>query len=88
MLIERIMRILAILYKGIEWNTIEVTKDLNCQSKLVKEIYISENSNIKSNKVLNSKKFTEITGIKSPNWDDLIPDFKNDCKKYANLYKN
>tara|TARA_B100001029_G_scaffold70879_1_gene57694 strand:+ start:22239 stop:23108 length:870 start_codon:yes stop_codon:yes gene_type:complete len=51
-------------------------------------INISENSNIKSNKVLNSKKFTEITGIKSPNWDDLIPDFKNDCKKYANLYKN
>ncbi len=51
-------------------------------------INISENSNIKSNKVLNSKKFTEITGIKSPNWDDLISDFKNDCKKYAHLYKN
>jgi dTDP-4-dehydrorhamnose reductase len=51
-------------------------------------INISENSNIKSNKVLNSKKFTEITGIKSPNWDDLIPHFKNDCKKYTHLYKN
>ncbi len=51
-------------------------------------INISENSNIKSNKVLNSKKFTEITGIKPPNWDDLIPEFKNDCKKYIHLYKN
>jgi len=51
-------------------------------------VNISENSNIKSNKVLNSKKFTEITGINSPNWDDLIPDFKNDCNKYTDLYKN
>ncbi len=51
-------------------------------------INISQNSNIKSNKVLNSKKFTEITGIKSPNWDDLIIHFKNDCEKYAHLYKN
>jgi len=51
-------------------------------------VNITKNSNIKSNKVLNSKKFTEITGIKPPNWDDLIPEFKNDCKKYIHLYKN
>ena len=51
-------------------------------------VNISENSNIKSNKVLNSKKFTEITGINPPNWDDLILDFKNDCKKFTHLYKN
>ena len=51
-------------------------------------INISENSNIKSNKVLISKKFTEITGINAPNWDDLIPDFKNDCEKFTHLYKN
>ena len=41
----------------------------------------------KSNKLI-SEKITEITGIKSPNWDDLIPHFKNDCKKYTHLYKN
>ena len=51
-------------------------------------VNITKNSNIKSNKVLNSKKFTEITGINSPNWDDLIPEFKNDCKKFTHLYKN
>ena len=51
-------------------------------------INVSENSNIKSNKVLNSKKFAEITGIIPPNWDDLIPDFKNDSEKFTDIYKN
>ena len=51
-------------------------------------VNIIENLNIKSNKVLNSKKFTEITGINRPNWDDLILDFKNDCEKNTHLYKN
>ena len=51
-------------------------------------INIIENLNIKSNKVLISKKFTEITGINCPNWDDLILDFKNDCEKNTHLYKN
>ena len=51
-------------------------------------VNVSENLNIKSNKVLNSKKFTEITGIIPPNWDDLIPDFKNDSEKFTHIYKN
>ncbi len=49
---------------------------------------ITENKNIKSNKVLISKKFTEITGIKTPNWDDLISEFVEDCEKNKSLYKN
>ena len=51
-------------------------------------IDIKENPNIVSNKILISKKFTEITGINSPNWDDLILEFKKDCKTYSSLYKN
>ena len=49
---------------------------------------IKENPNIISNKILISKKFTEITGINTPNWDDLILEFKKDCKTYKSLYKN
>ncbi|MBT7623863.1 MAG: sugar nucleotide-binding protein [Flavobacteriaceae bacterium] len=49
---------------------------------------ISLNSNIKSNKVLISKKFTEITGINSPNWNDLIVDFKADSDKFSTIYKS
>ena len=49
---------------------------------------ITENSNIKSNKVLISEKFTEITGINPPNWDDLIFELKDDCEKFKSLYKN
>lgn len=49
---------------------------------------ITENKNIKSNKVLNSKKFAEITGIKIPDWDDLISEFVEDCGKNKSLYKN
>lgn len=49
---------------------------------------INENKNIKSNKVLISKKFTEITGINPPNWDELIEEFKLDCEKFKSLYKN
>ena len=49
---------------------------------------ISLNSNIKSNKVLISKKFTEITGINSPNWSDLIIDFKEDSDKFSTIYKS
>ena len=48
---------------------------------------IRENSNISSNKVLNSKKFTEITGIKTPSWDDLIPEFWQDSITNQSLYK-
>ena len=48
---------------------------------------IEENSNISSNKVLNSKKFTEITGVKMPNWNDLISEFKEDSNSYKSLYK-
>ena len=48
---------------------------------------INENKNIKSNKVLISKKFTEITGINPPNWDELIEEFKLDCEKFKSLYK-
>lgn len=51
-------------------------------------VEINENNNIKSNKVLISKKFTEITGINPPNWDDLISEFKADCEKYKGLYEN
>ena len=50
-------------------------------------VNIIPNPNIKSNKVLISKKFTEITGINTPNWDDLIGEFRNDCDKYYSLYK-
>ena len=49
---------------------------------------ITENRNIKSNKVLISKKFTEITGINSPNWSDLIVDFKADSDKFSTIYKS
>ena len=49
---------------------------------------INENKNIKSNKVLISKKFTEITGINPPDWDELIEEFKMDCEKFKSLYKN
>tara|TARA_B100000900_G_scaffold415406_1_gene445182 strand:+ start:1255 stop:2124 length:870 start_codon:yes stop_codon:yes gene_type:complete len=48
---------------------------------------ISPNYNIKSNKVLISKKFTEITGINPPNWDDLIVEFKEDSDIYSTIYK-
>lgn len=49
---------------------------------------INENKNIKSNKVLISEKFTEITDIYPSNWDDLISEFKDDCEKFKSLYKN
>jgi dTDP-4-dehydrorhamnose reductase len=49
---------------------------------------VKQNKNNKSNKVLISEKFTEITGIYPPNWDDLISEFKEDCNKYKGLYKN
>jgi dTDP-4-dehydrorhamnose reductase len=49
---------------------------------------IKQNKNNKSNKVLISEKFTEITGIYPPNWDDLISEFEEDCNKYKGLYKN
>ena len=51
-------------------------------------VEVKQNINNKSNKVLISEKFTEITGIYPPNWDDLISEFKEDCKKYKSLYKN
>ena len=52
------------------------------------DVDINENKNIKSNKVLISEKFTEITGIYPSNWDDLITEFKADCEKFKSLYKN
>jgi dTDP-4-dehydrorhamnose reductase len=51
-------------------------------------VEVKQNTNNKSNKVLISEKFTEITGIYPPNWDDLISEFKDDCEKYKSLYKN
>ena len=51
-------------------------------------VEIEKNKYNKSNKVLISKKFTEITGMYPPNWDDLISEFKDDCKKFKSLYKN
>jgi len=51
------------------------------------KIDISKKTQIKSNKVLISKKFTEITGLKTPNWDDLISEFKQDCETYSDTYK-
>jgi len=51
-------------------------------------VEVKQNTNNKSNKVLISEKFTEITGIYPPNWDDLISEFKEDCEKYKSLYKN
>ena len=51
-------------------------------------VEVKQNTNNKSNKVLISEKFTEITGIYPPNWDDLISEFKEDCNKYKGLYKN
>ena len=51
-------------------------------------VEVKQNTNNKSNKVLISEKFTEITGIYPPNWDDLISEFKEDCVKYKSLYKN
>ena len=49
---------------------------------------VKQNINNKSNKVLISEKFTEITGIYPSNWDDLISEFKADCEKFKSLYKN
>ena len=58
-------------------------------SKVFKlNVDIQENPNIVSNKILISKKFTEITGINTPNWDDLILEFKKDCEKYNSIYRN
>jgi len=51
------------------------------------KIDISKTTQIKSNKVLISKKITEITGLKTPNWDDLISEFKQDCETYSDIYK-
>jgi len=50
-------------------------------------IDIRKITQIKSNKVLISKKFTEITDIKTPNWTDLISEFKEDCETYSDIYK-
>lgn len=51
-------------------------------------IEITRDTKIKSNKVLISKKFTEITDINPPNWDDLITEFKEDCIVNKSIYKN
>lgn len=50
-------------------------------------IQISKDTKIKSNKVLISKKFTEITDINPPNWNDLITEFKKDCIVNKSIYK-
>ena len=51
-------------------------------------IEITRDTKIKSNKVLISKKFTEITTINPPNWNDLILEFKEDSSANNALYKN
>ena len=63
----------------------ELLKMLNKAFNL--EIDIRKITQIKSNKVLISKKFTEITGLKTPNWNDLISEFKEDCETYSYIYK-
>lgn len=50
-------------------------------------IDILPNKSIKSNKVLISKKFNEITGVNPPLWDEMLIDFKADCDKYSEIYK-
>ena len=50
-------------------------------------IEIKSDKNIISNKVLISKKFTEITGIKKPSWHSLITELVIDSKKNSVLYK-
>ena len=50
-------------------------------------IEISRDNKIKSNKVLISKKFTEITDINPPNWDDLMTELKEDCIVNKSIYK-
>ena len=50
-------------------------------------IEITRDTKIKSNKVLISKKFTEITDINPPNWDNLITEFKEDCIVNKSIYK-
>tara|TARA_B110000438_G_scaffold210454_1_gene202415 strand:- start:4588 stop:5463 length:876 start_codon:yes stop_codon:yes gene_type:complete len=52
------------------------------------EIQVKKDLKIKSNKVLISKKITEITDIEIPTWEDLILEFKEDCVKYSEIYKN
>ena len=52
------------------------------------EIQVKKDLKIKSNKVLISKKITEITDIEIPTWEDLIVEFKEDCVKYSEIYKN
>jgi dTDP-4-dehydrorhamnose reductase len=51
------------------------------------EIQVKKDLKIKSNKVLISKKITEITDIEIPTWEDLILEFKEDCVKYSEIYK-
>ena len=51
-------------------------------------IQISRDTKIQSNKVLISKKFTEITDMNPPNWSDLITEFKEDCIVNKSIYKN
>jgi len=51
------------------------------------EIQVEKDSKIKSNKVLISKKITEITDIEIPAWEDLIEEFREDCVKYSEIYK-
>ena len=63
----------------------ELLKMLNKAFNL--EIDIRKITQIKSNKVLISKKFTEIKGLKTPNWNDLISEFKEDCETYSDIYK-
>lgn len=52
------------------------------------EVQILKDLKIKSNKVLISKNFTEISGINPPNWNDLILEFKEDSISNNKLYKN
>ena len=51
------------------------------------EIQVKKDLKIKSNKVLISKKITEITDIEIPAWEDLIEEFREDCVKYSEIYK-
>tara|TARA_Y100000385_G_scaffold289040_1_gene357299 strand:- start:4025 stop:4900 length:876 start_codon:yes stop_codon:yes gene_type:complete len=50
-------------------------------------VQIFKDTKIKSNKVLISKKFTEITETNPPDWNDLILEFKEDSIANNTLYK-
>ena len=90
-IIEKIINYFPDLHGVFNISSRPITKYslLNLINKHFKlEIQIEKDSKIKSNKVLISKKITEITDIQSPSWEDMIIEFKEDCDNYSAIYKN